>query len=89
MAATAGTAGIAGVKTGVNAGVTLVAASGGEAKPASFLANVFGNDLSWSPDGKSIAFSSDRSGNMDVWVMNEDGSGATALVEFLASKKFI
>ena len=36
--------------------VRIVAAAGGEAKPASFLANVFGNDLSWSPDGKFLLF---------------------------------
>jgi Tol biopolymer transport system component/C-terminal processing protease CtpA/Prc len=36
--------------------VRIVAAAGGESKPASFLANVFGNDLSWSPDGKFLLF---------------------------------
>jgi len=30
----------------------------------------------WSPDGKFIAFRSDRSGNIDVWVMKADGTGA-------------
>jgi Tol biopolymer transport system component len=29
----------------------------------------------WSPDGKQLAFSSQRSGNFDVFVMNADGSG--------------
>ena len=28
----------------------------------------------WSPDGKSIAFSSKRSGSFDVYVMRADGS---------------
>jgi len=29
----------------------------------------------WSPDGRRILFVSSRSGNLDVWVMNADGSG--------------
>lgn len=28
----------------------------------------------WSPDEKTIAFSSDRGGAMDIWIMNADGS---------------
>ncbi|HUT15915.1 MAG TPA: hypothetical protein VMY98_06690, partial [Anaerolineae bacterium] len=35
-----------------------------------------GNDLSptWSPDGKRIAFVSDRDGNKEIYVMNADGN---------------
>jgi Tol biopolymer transport system component len=29
----------------------------------------------WSPDGRRIAFSSDRDGNDEIYVMNADGSG--------------
>ena len=28
----------------------------------------------WSPDGKQIAFTSNRNGNYDIYVMNSDGS---------------
>ena len=34
---------------------------------------------SWSPDGRQIAFSSDRDGNWEIYVMNRDGSGPTRL----------
>src|SRR5258706_10403859 len=29
----------------------------------------------WSPDGKQIAFVSNRAGSRDIWVMNADGNG--------------
>ncbi len=32
-----------------------------------------------SPDGKRIAFASNRSGNLDIWVANLDGSGPRRL----------
>ncbi len=33
----------------------------------------------WSPDGKRIAFSSRRSGNYELWIINRDGSGLQQL----------
>ena len=35
---------------------------------------------SWSPDGSRIAFVSNRSGTMHLWVMNADGSNKTQVV---------
>jgi TolB protein len=32
-------------------------------------------DPAWSPDGRKIAFVSDRTGNSEVYVMNADGTG--------------
>jgi len=33
----------------------------------------------WSPDGRKIAFASNRSGQFQLWTMNPDGSGQTRL----------
>jgi tricorn protease len=39
------------------------------------------NDPSWSPDGKWIAFVSDKSGMDEVWMAHEDGTGLKKLSE--------
>ncbi len=36
-------------------------------------------NAAWSPDGSRIAFTSDRDGNIEVYVMNADGTGQTRL----------
>ena len=35
----------------------------------------------WFPDGEKVAFQSDRTGRMEIWVMNADGSGARPLTK--------
>ncbi len=58
----------------------LLPVSGGEAKRLT-------SGMAWdcqprfSPDGKLIAFMSDRSGSDNLWVMNADGTGARAVTQ--------
>ena len=55
-----------------------VPASGGGATRLTTLASYEQTPV-WSPDGKSIAFSSDRYGNFDIFVMPSAGGSATRL----------
>ena len=43
--------------------------------------NEYDEHPSWSPDGTSIAFTSDRDGNWEIYVMNVDGSNQTRLTD--------
>jgi hypothetical protein len=40
----------------------------------------------WSPDGKRIVFVSSRDGNLELYVMNRDGSGQTRITNTAASE---
>ncbi len=55
-----------------------VASSGGLATPLT-LSESHNTRPVWSPDGSRIAFSSDRNGNFDVYVMPSEGGEATRL----------
>ncbi len=39
------------------------------------------NAPAWSPDGEKIVFYSNRSGNLDLWTINADGTGLTQLTD--------
>jgi Tol biopolymer transport system component len=42
----------------------------------------------WSPDGRRIAFQSNRSGNWDIWMINADGTGLAQLTRHPADDRF-
>ena len=42
---------------------------------------------SWSPDGRKIAFTSDRNGNMEIYVMNADGNNQHPITNLLGGLK--
>ena len=56
---------------------TLTAAGGVAATPPTFPESYY---AAWSPDGKQIAFTSDRLGSIDIFVMNADGTRQRPLV---------
>jgi len=42
----------------------------------------------WSPDGRQVAFESDRGGVWDIWIINVDGSGLTNLTRSPEDERF-
>lgn len=65
--------------------IYLVAVQGGLAKQLTTNA-AYDTDPYWSPDGKHIAFSSDRLGSMDVYVMEAKGGPARKLTTHSAAE---
>src|SRR4029077_12908355 len=41
-------------------------------------------DVTFSPDGRSIAYASDRAGNFDIWVQSRDGNDTRQLTKSAA-----
>ncbi|MFI5207077.1 MAG: hypothetical protein ACHQX4_03575 [Gemmatimonadales bacterium] len=57
--------------------IWIVDAATGEARKLAAHTEPYLDEVpAWFPDGGRIAFQSNRSGKMEVWVMNADGSGA-------------
>ena len=68
---------IALIALAVGLAVTLAASAGVRRAPPAFPRNFY---AAWSPDGKRIAFASDRAGTKDIYVMNADGTHQRAVV---------
>ena len=62
-----------------------VPAQGGTAVQLTTQASYEANPV-WSPDGKQIAFASDRNGNFDLFIMPADGGTAQRLTYHSASE---
>jgi Tol biopolymer transport system component len=60
--------------------IWIVDAASGEGRKLAAHDQVYLDETpSWFPDGKRLAFQSNRSGRMEVWVMNSDGTNAKQL----------
>ena len=42
----------------------------------------------WSPDGRRIAFRSDRDGNIEIYTMNADGTGQVNITNSSVTREF-
>src|SRR5262245_36109432 len=55
--------------------VYVMNADGGGARRLTRNTDVVDEDPAWSPNGRTIAFTSSRAGTFDIWTMNRDGTG--------------
>ncbi len=60
---------------GARGEVFTVPAKHGEARQLTHTPDYREHSVSWSPDGKSIAYLSDQSGEYEIWLRAQDGSG--------------
>ena len=70
---------------GYKGDIYTVDAKGGTAKQLTTQSSFEGNPI-WSPDGKQIAFASDRDGNFDIYVVSAEGGSAKKLTKNSASE---
>ena len=57
-------------KEGRYLGLYIMPAEGGNSLPLAVTSQGLNEGASWSPDGQKIAFTSTRSGNYDIWIMD-------------------
>ena len=70
---------------GYKGDIYTVDAKGGTAKQLTTQSSFEGNPI-WSPDGKQIAFASNRDGNFDIYVVSAEGGSAKKLTRNSASE---
>ena len=68
---------------GAAAEIYVISSDGSGAKGLTF-DNTLDADPAWSPDGKRIAFASERDGNREIYVMNADGTNPVRLTNVAA-----
>lgn len=63
-----------------------VPTAGGQARLLTAQPNSLESEPVWSPDGKKIAFASDREGSNDIFIMDAEGGEATRLTSNSAAE---
>ncbi len=60
---------------GARGDIFTVPAKHGNTRNLTMTPGIHERSSKWSPDGRTIAFISDRSGTEEIWLMNQDGTG--------------